>query len=77
MGSHANAKDSQSHNDQANGDVMDQPQSDQSEEAIYQDVPLDQDEKDVDDPGYIDLGDESSDSGFFESFFDDSDFFGD
>lgn len=77
MGSHAHAQDSQSHSDQANGEVMEQPQSNQSEEAIYQDIPLDQDEKDVDDPGYIDLGDETSDSGFFDSFFDDSDFFGD
>ena len=77
IGSHANAQDSQSHNDQVNGDVVEQPQSDQSEEAIYQDVPLDQDEKDVDDPDYMDLGDGTSDSGFFDSFFDDSDFFGD
>lgn len=56
---------------------MEQPQSIQSEEAIYQDIPLDQDEKDVDDSGYIDLGDGTSESGFFDSFFDDSDFFGD
>lgn len=77
MGSHAHAQDSQSHSDQANGEVMEQPQSIQSEEAIYQDIPLDQDEKDVDDSNYIDLEDSSSDGGFFDSFFDDSDFFGD
>lgn len=77
MGSHAHAQDSQSHSDQANGEVMEQPQSNQSEEAIYQDIPLDQDEKDVDDSNYIDLEDSSSDGGFFDSFFDDSDFFGD